>query len=245
MASTTSGGLVYTSNTGGRSDLWSMGADGSSPAQLTLNNGNNLSPSVSRDGHTIVFTSDRDGHSNIWRMNIDGSGPRQLTHGDSDRFPQITLDGKWLVYDSASSGKNSLFKVPLDGGSPVKVIEGAATRAAVSPDGQRIAFYLWDEAASQWRIGVMPIDGGEVIKLSPQINSSIGWQPDSKAVIYIDNHIGVSNLWSQQLDARPPKQITNFVTGLIFDFTWSYDGKQLLLARGTVNSDVILISNVK
>jgi len=47
------------------------------------------------------------------------------------------------------------------------------------------------------------------------------------------------------LDGRPAKQMTNFATGLIFNFTWSYDGKQLVLARGTVNSDVILISNVK
>ena len=46
----------------------------------------------------------------------------------------------------------------------------------------------------------------------------------------------------QPVDGRSAKQITNFATGLIFDFTWSYDRKQ---ARGTVNSDVILISNVK
>ncbi len=247
IACTPSGGLVYTSDTSGRSDLWITGTVGGPPTQLTMNSGNNVSPSVSPDGHTIVFTSVRDGHSNIWRMNIDGSGPRQLTHGDSDGSPQITLDGKWLVYFSASSGKLSLLKVPLEGGSPVKFVERVAVqKPARSPDGHRIAFYFWDEAARKWRIGVMPIDGGELIKLSQRRSDyPVGWQPDSKAVIYIDNRNGVSNLWSQPLDGQPPKQITNFVTGLIFDFTWSCDGKQLVLARGTVNSDVILISNVK
>jgi len=245
IACTPSGGLVYTSNTSGRSDLWSISADGGTPTQLTLNGGNNTSPSVSPDGQTIVFTSDRDGHSNIWRMNIDGSGSRQITHGDSDRYPQITLDGKWLVYSSASSGKMMLFKVPLEGGSPAKVLERVANRPTLSPDGKKIAFYLWDEASSQWRIGVITIDGGELVKLSNVISSPIGWQPDGKAVIYVDNHNGVSNLWSHPVDGRPPRQVTNLVTGLIFNFAWTGHGKQLVLARGTVNSDVILISNAK
>jgi serine/threonine protein kinase/Tol biopolymer transport system component len=244
MASTPSGGLVYTSNTSGRSDLWSMGADGSSPAQLTLNSGNNLSPSVSRDGHTIVFTSDRDGHGNIWKINTDGSNPAQLTHGDSDRFPQIAPDGKWVFYTSASSGQSMLWKVPLDGGSPIKVGESVRLNSKVSPDGKLLAFYMFEEGTG-WRLGVVPTEGGELVKLTQRVSSQFEWTPDSKAVMYVDNRNGVSNLWSQSQDGRPPKQMTNFATGSIFNFTWSCDGKQLVLVRGTVNSDVILISNVK
>jgi hypothetical protein len=30
---------------------------------------------------------------------------------------------------------------------------------------------------------------------------------------------------------------------IIFDFTWSHGGKQLILSRGSQNSDVVLISN--
>jgi eukaryotic-like serine/threonine-protein kinase len=245
MAPTPSGGLVYTSNTSGRSDLWSMGADGSSPAQLTLNSGDNLSPSVSRDGHNIVFTSDRDGHSNIWKMNADGSNPAQLTHGGSDRFPQITPDGKWVFYSSEGSGQLMLWKVPLGGGSPIKVSESVWTNSKVSPDGKLLAFYMFDEASSAWRLGVAPTEGGEPVKLTQLVQSQFDWTPDSKGVMYVDSRNGVSNLWSQPVDGRPPKQMTNFATGLIFDFTWSYDSKQLVLARGTVNSDAILISNVK
>jgi hypothetical protein len=39
--------------------------------------------------------------------------------------------------------------------------------------------------------------------------------------------------------------MTNFTSGLIFDFCWTLDGKQLLLARGNETSDVILISNFR
>jgi len=91
----------------------------------------------------------------------------------------------------------------------------------------------------------MPIEGGVPTKLSYQVDSPFAWSPDSKAVLYVDNRNGVSNLMSQTLDGRPPKQITNFTEGTIFSFAWSADGKQLFLARGAINSDVVLINSVK
>jgi serine/threonine protein kinase len=239
------GGLVYTANTGGRIDLWSMGADGNSPVQLTLNGGNNSNPSVSPDGQTVVFSSDRNGHENIWKMNIDGSSPKQLTNGDSDIFPQITPDGKWLIYESSSAGKLRIWKQPLDGGAAQPVIDRSAARPTVSPDQKWIALYTFDETSGRWEVAFIPMAGGEPVKLTYAIDFAIGWTPDSKAVIYVDNRNGVSNLWSQTLDGRPPKQLTNFTDGTIFNFDWSRDGKRLFLARGAINSDVVLINNVK
>jgi Tol biopolymer transport system component len=91
----------------------------------------------------------------------------------------------------------------------------------------------------------MPIEGGEPTKLSYQIDTAFEWSPDSKAVLYVENKNGVSNLMSLPLDGHPPKQITNFTEGTIFNFSWSSDGKRLFLARGSVNSDAVLINNVK
>jgi hypothetical protein len=42
-----------------------------------------------------------------------------------------------------------------------------------------------------------------------------------------------------------PKQLTKFTSGLILDFNWFPDGRQLLLARGEMKSDVVLISNFR
>jgi len=49
----------------------------------------------------------------------------------------------------------------------------------------------------------------------------------------------------QPVSGGAAQQITKFATGLIFDFAWSRDGKQLLLTRGNESSDVILISNFR
>jgi Tol biopolymer transport system component len=69
------------------------------------------------------------------------------------------------------------------------------------------------------------------------------WAPDGKALDYRLFRAGASNIWRQALAGDPPKQITNFKSDLIFSFAWSREGKQLALARGSISSDVILISN--
>ena len=245
VASLPNGGVLYTSITSGHSDIWSMSADGSNPAQLTVNAGNNGDPAVSADGQTVVFSSDRDGHRNIWRMNIDGSSPKQLTNGDTDFTPQITPDGKWLIYQSDRAGKLRIWRQPLDGGTPQPLIDRVATNPTVSPDGKWVAMNAFDEAAGRFEVAYMPIEGGEPTKLSYLVDAAFGWAPDGKSVLSVDNRNGVSNLMSQPLDGHPPKQVTNFTEGKIFNFAWSANGKQLFLARGSVNSDVVLISNVK
>jgi Tol biopolymer transport system component/serine/threonine protein kinase len=239
------GSVLYTSNASGHGDIWSMNADGSNPAQLTMNAGNNTDPAVSADGRTVVFSSDRTGRRNIWSMNVDGSNPKQLTDGGSDIYPGITPDGKWLLYESSRNGRIRVWKQPLAGGTSQPLTENTATNPTISPDGKWIAINALEEPADRFEIAFMPIDGGEPTKLSYQVDAAFGWSPDSKAVLYVDNRNGVANLMSQTLDGHPPKQITNFTEGKIFNFAWSGDGKQLFLASGAINSDVVLINNVK
>jgi hypothetical protein len=44
------------------------------------------------------------------------------------------------------------------------------------------------------------------------------------------------------MDGKPGAQLTHFTTGNIFSFAWSPDGSELALSRGTVTSDVVLLS---
>ena len=71
----------------------------------------------------------------------------------------------------------------------------------------------------------------------------LAWSADSKALEYALTRDGVSNLWEQPLSGGPAKQLTHFKSDVILDFAWSLDGKQLALARGNLNSNVVLISN--
>jgi TolB protein len=178
-------------------------------------------------------------------MNVDGSSPKQLTDGGSDIKPRITPDGKWLLYESARNGRIWVWKQPFAGGTSQPLSEHTVVDPTISPDGKWVGIELLDEAEDRFKMAYMPIEGGEPTKLSYVIDTPLGWSPDSKAMLYVDNRNGVSNLMSQTLDGHPPKQVTNFTEGTIFNFAWSAGGKQLFLARGAINSDVVLINNVK
>ncbi len=241
---TPNGGVIYSSTISGHLDLWSIGSPGSVAVQLTSNSGSNSSPRVTPDGKTIVFTSNRDGNSNIWKMKIDGSEQLQLTHGGMDRFPEVTPDGKWVFYGSAISGRFSVCKISVSGGTPTRINDGIWTDATPSPNGKLLAITSFEEKTG-WGESVVPLEGGKPVKVAHLNGTRLQWTPDSKSIVYIDVKNGISNLWSQPLKGGLPRQITNFTSGLIFDFAISRDGKQLILARGSVDSDVIMINNAK
>jgi Tol biopolymer transport system component len=64
-------------------------------------------------------------------------------------------------------------------------------------------------------------------------------------LLYSLTRDGASNIWSQPLDGAPAKQLTSFKSDQIFRFSWSSDGKQLVMARGPLNSDVVLITDLR
>jgi Tol biopolymer transport system component len=102
-------------------------------------------------------------------------------------------------------------------------------------------------ASTPFQLKVIPSDGGaDLYNFDwPASANAPRWAPAGDAVEYALTRSGVSNIWQQKLGGGPPKQITNFESGLIFDFDWSRDGRQLALTRGSKSSDVILIRNFR
>jgi Tol biopolymer transport system component len=80
---------------------------------------------------------------------------------------------------------------------------------------------------------------------SGTVLSVIQWSPDGKSIIYTSSANNVTNIWSQPLDGRPPKQVTNFNDLFMTSFAWSRDGKQLACTRGALVRDAILVTGVK
>jgi Tol biopolymer transport system component len=100
----------------------------------------------------------------------------------------------------------------------------------------------------QPKLAILPFAGGAAVKtfslpqgtLNLNFGVRIHWNPDSRAVGFIRNLKGVSNIWEQPLAGGPPKQVTHFTSGRIFNFAWSPEG-DMVLARGSQSSDVVLI----
>jgi Tol biopolymer transport system component len=73
----------------------------------------------------------------------------------------------------------------------------------------------------------------------------IQWSPAGDALRYLATQNGATNIWEQALAGGKPKQLTRFNSGRIFDFNWPSDHQRLLLIRGDVTSDAVLLSNLR
>ncbi|HEY0379464.1 MAG TPA: DPP IV N-terminal domain-containing protein [Pyrinomonadaceae bacterium] len=240
------GKLVYTLQAGGEQNLWLTDTGGGEPKQLTTHAGVNRQPVVSPDGRYIVFVSDRTGQQHLWRIDADGKNPLELTRGAEDLSPDFTPDGRWVIYKSTGADTGYLFRVSVNGGEPVRVMTRMSGLPAVSPDGKLLAFFYRESAAATNKLAVMPLAGGDLRLISdlPEYYGRFRWTPDGHAIAYADKRSGTGNIWLQPLDARPPKQLTNWGSNSVFYFAWSRDAKWLAYATGAQTSDVVLIDDV-
>jgi Tol biopolymer transport system component len=216
-------------------------ANGTGEKQLTADAGNNSWPSVSPDGRYVVFASDRTGTDHVWRIDTDGSNPTQLTNGGGESFPQCSPNGQWVVFNSRSTG-TPLLKVPIDGGEPVPIVEKNSDLVAISPDGKWVASLHFENAKTN--TAIYPFEGGEPHQIVDINSYYFRWTPDGRSLAYVDDR-NPSAIISQPIDGGRPRQLADFKPDQIFSFAWSRDGKQLALARGPTNSDVILIRNFR
>ena len=227
-----------------RTDLVLMNADGSQRTQLRPNLRNLVSMSSCGDRY-LIFDSYEENKLRLWRTDTDGSNPVEFS--EKVMFSDCSPDGKWLLY----SAGNKLYRLPIEGGTPTEVANSPkGIGGVISPDGQWIAYgYQEGSPVPLPKIAVIPAAGGAPLYVFGRPSGTtvgvLRWSPNQKGVQYLLTKNGATNVWEQPLTGGAPRQITNFTSGRIFDFSWTRDGKQLLLAKGETTSDVVLISNFR
>jgi len=184
----------------------------------------------------------------LFRMDMDGSNKKEITSGDGDvAFPICSRDGKWFAYTARNNNKFAAWRADIDGEHPVKLADSARV-SAISGDASLIALMSVSGATAEtfhYILSVVPATGGkEIASFSPnmQLVTQIQFTPDNKGLI-LAMHNGPGNLFLQPLSGGSMKQLTNFKSLAINSFAISPDGKHVALNRGTVNSDVVLLTD--
>jgi Tol biopolymer transport system component len=152
-----------------------------------------------------------------------------------------------VIYTSLGGARNTLWKVSIDGGTPQQLTEGSIiVKPVVSPDGKSIACAFRKDEADKWKIAILPFEGGEprqVLDMPKPYNQVLRWTPDSQALFFLVEKRGIANIWKQPLDGSPAEQITQFTEDQIYHYDRSKDGNGLVLARGRILRDIVLVRN--
>jgi eukaryotic-like serine/threonine-protein kinase len=229
----------------GDGELWAMNPDGTQRAAFgNIHDAGWVTPC----GRFVIFMSYKAGMSVLTRVDADGSRSTQLDPGNL-WSPACSPDGKFVFYVNFDQPQK-IWRIPAEGGSPTeiaKVLGSQITgRLSVSPDGKLLTYPYtqFDQVPSSgWHIAVVSADGGSPVRTFgvPGGIDGLRWSPDGNGLQYLLTRDGATNVWEQSRAGGGPKQLTKFTSGLTFAFNWSSDHSKLLLTRGSISSDVILL----
>ncbi|MDZ7343202.1 MAG: hypothetical protein ONA90_01675 [candidate division KSB1 bacterium] len=145
--------IVYDSNAespNGVYFIWKIQANGLQKTRIAYEPtiGEIRMPHWSPDGNKIVHIRYLVGvfSSEVFAMDTSGTNPTRLTFNNStDYTPRYSPDGtKLAFYSQPRVGPPAIWLMPSDGSSTSKVSLDFAGNFDWSPDGQCIAFILWD-----------------------------------------------------------------------------------------------------
>lgn len=176
--------IVFSSIRSGKVQVYLLTLADGSTTVLADQGFKNMHPSFSPDGSKIVFISLRRGPFQIWMMNRDGSEQTLFSRsGDLiNIWPVFTPDGQWIVYTQREVGKFVRIAAAslINGEKEFVIRDNVLPRraAAVSPDGQWVAFESWPEGENH-DIYVMSFDGQQQFQVtsSPSFDFDPDWQP--------------------------------------------------------------------
>ena len=164
------------------SEVWVVGADGSSPTQLTNNEGiGDGIPSFSPDGTRIAFESYANGNWDVWVMNADGTGAAAVgATAAAEGAPRWSPDGTRIAFGNDASGNWDIWVMNADGSGQVNVTNNPVYDgwARWTPDGGRVVFYrsLSDTESDVFSVAADG-SGGEV-----QLTSDPGFDVEPEVV---------------------------------------------------------------
>jgi Tol biopolymer transport system component/DNA-binding winged helix-turn-helix (wHTH) protein len=219
--------IAYSSDRGGKSDIWLQQISGGDPIQVTKGPGQNWQPDWSPDGRYIAYRSE-ESDGGIYITPALGGVGQQRKIAPFGYYPLWSPDNSEMLlqthFDRFSS--NRFYIAQLDGSPPREVLAEFLTQkklsamsAAWHPDGKRITVWVGDSTPSP-SFWIVPIAGGPGVKLeiAPMVqkelaefsakgeigdqqgDASFSWSPLGDALYFERGFRGATNIFKLTVD---------------------------------------------
>ncbi len=222
--------VAYSSDRGGKYDIWIQQISGGDPIQITKGPGQNWQPDWSPDGKYIAYRSE-EGEGGIYITPALGGAGLQRKIASYGHYPRWSPDSSRILFLPALNllGKTA-YVVALDGSPPREILTDLADRVPVfstwHPDGKRITAWIFNVNGT-FPIGSLvpnfstePVDGGRAIesRFPPELRKQLeglaaasgipewgtdfrfAWAPSGKALFFERRFRGARNLWRMTVD---------------------------------------------
>jgi Tol biopolymer transport system component len=238
-----------------RTEIFVLGADGSSRQKISGAAKHAFSAVWSPDGRRIFFSADtEDGAgSNIFSVSKDGSGLIQLTKTvGHNTAPSVSPDGQKIAFMSTRDGEKYQLYVMNADGSNVKKLTTEPSVSFCNPvwskDGRRIVYYS-DKGDRKDQLWLMKADGTGQTRLTDGGGHNIfpSFSPDGKRIIFSRradrdadrSYVDASYLFTINADGSkltPLAEINSFFA------RFSPDGRKLAFVAGKFPANAIFIA---
>ena len=189
--------------------IWTVGVDGSGATQLTSRDAIDAQPRWLADSRRVAYFSIRDGRPGLWSVDLETRRESPLAdvtalflseNGMDGSKGEIAIspDARMLIFSliARPHAVRRLYAATVGGGEPRLLTPDRRDIGypVLSRDGRLVAVEIKDGASTH--LGVVPIDGGEVVQLTRERGQSWvrSWSADGSRVVFAAQRDGVWSL---------------------------------------------------
>jgi Tol biopolymer transport system component/DNA-binding winged helix-turn-helix (wHTH) protein len=219
--------IAYSSNRGGKFDIWVQQVTGGDPVQITKGQSHNWQPDWSPDGKYIAYRSE-DGEGGLFVIPALGGEGLARKIAKFGFYPRWSPDSSRILFRTYLTWMvtDTFYVVDLEGGTPRMVPADFGSQhkpdviaVAWHPDGKRLSIWGWERGVlpAFWTV---PVTGGVAVRseIAPEIVRQFGeisvgrgilegamdyefsWAPSGRAIYFERRFRGARNLWKMTVD---------------------------------------------